>query len=100
MAMDYGFFMSNELKIKKQQGYILTLEEEKQLEEWLNFVPEGGTKESIIEGVIRQTQENPLPEKSRGFGDTIAKLTSKIGIKPCGGCKKRQDQLNKILPYK
>jgi len=36
---------------------------------------------------------------SRGFGDTIAKLTSKAGIKPCGGCKKRQELLNKMMPY-
>jgi hypothetical protein len=38
--------------------------------------------------------------KSKGLGDTIAKMTKKVGIKPCGGCKKRQDKLNKIFPYK
>lgn len=37
---------------------------------------------------------------SRGLGDTVAKATSKLGIKPCGKCKKRQNKLNKILPYK
>ena len=36
---------------------------------------------------------------SRGFGDTIKKLTGKLGIRPCGGCRKRQKTLNKILPY-
>jgi len=36
---------------------------------------------------------------SRGIGDTIAKLTSAVGIKPCGGCKKRQQKLNKLFPY-
>lgn len=41
--------------------------------------------------------ESPGP--SRGFGDTVAKLTSKAGIKPCGGCKKRQALLNKMMPY-
>jgi len=37
---------------------------------------------------------------SRGLGDTIAKATKAVGIKPCGGCKKRQAALNKIFPYK
>ena len=36
---------------------------------------------------------------SRGLGDTIAKLTSKVGIKPCGGCKARQAKLNTLVPY-
>lgn len=39
-------------------------------------------------------------DKSKGLGDTIKKVTDKMGIKPCGGCKKRQDQLNKLFPYK
>lgn len=37
---------------------------------------------------------------STGLGDTIAKLTKSVGIKPCGGCKKRQAALNKLVPYK
>ena len=36
---------------------------------------------------------------SRGLGDTIAKLTTAVGIKPCGGCKERQKLLNKLVPY-
>lgn len=36
---------------------------------------------------------------SRGFGDTIEKLTRKLGIPSCGGCKRRRDKLNKALPY-
>ena len=36
----------------------------------------------------------------RGLGDTVAKMTSKAGIKPCSGCKKRQAKLNKLIPYK
>lgn len=46
--------------------------------------------------------ECPLdkPWASRGLGDTIAKATKAIGIKPCGGCKKRQAKLNKLIPYK
>lgn len=37
---------------------------------------------------------------SRGLGDTVAKLTAAVGLKPCGGCKKRQDMLNRLVPYK
>ena len=29
------------------------------------------------------------------IGDRIAQLTRLLGIKPCGGCKKRQKWLNK-----
>jgi hypothetical protein len=43
-------------------------------------------------------------KKSAGLGDTIAKVTKATGLdklapKGCG-CKKRQDKLNKIFPYK
>lgn len=38
--------------------------------------------------------------KSKGLGDTVAKITRAVGIKPCGGCKKRQAKLNKLIPYK
>lgn len=49
--------------------------------------------------------------ESRGLGDSIAKFTSKTGIKsvvdkvsdglniPCG-CKARQRKLNEMFPYK
>ena len=36
---------------------------------------------------------------SMGLGDTVAKITSFMGIKPCGGCKKRQEGLNKMIRY-
>ena len=54
----------------------------------------------------RQSEKPPrrncpsAKKKSRGLGDTIAKITSAVGIKPCGGCKKRQKKLNKWFPYK
>lgn len=33
-----------------------------------------------------------------GFGDLVARATSAVGIKPCAPCKKRQAQLNGLLP--
>tara|TARA_B110000858_G_scaffold93217_1_gene107618 strand:+ start:221 stop:388 length:168 start_codon:yes stop_codon:yes gene_type:complete len=52
-----------------------------------------------------------IKDKSRGFGDTVAKVTKLTGIKSvvdtvskkmgkdCG-CDKRRDTLNRIIPYK
>ena len=49
--------------------------------------------------------------ESRGLGDSIAKFTTKTGIKtivdkvsdglniPCG-CQERKETLNKVFPYK
>ena len=37
--------------------------------------------------------------KHKGLGDTIATMTNKLGIRSCGGCKKRQRWLNKNIPY-
>lgn len=54
--------------------------------------------------------KNALAMKSRGLGDTIAKVTKTTGIKSivdkvasatgkdCG-CSKRQDTLNRLFPY-
>ena len=39
-------------------------------------------------------------EKSKGLGDTVAKMTKAVGIKPCEPCKRRQEKLNRLLPYK
>lgn len=39
-------------------------------------------------------------QESKGLGDTIKKFTSAVGIKQCGACKKRQEKLNKMFPYK
>ena len=39
-------------------------------------------------------------EKSKGLGDTIAKITDAVGIKKCKGCEKRQKILNKKFAYK
>lgn len=38
----------------------------------------------------------------RGLGDTVERLikTVTLGtVNPCGGCKKRRDALNKLVPY-
>lgn len=52
-----------------------------------------------IQSVSVASQEWTPRMKSRGLGDTIAKITSAVGIKPCGGCKGRQAKLNKWFSY-
>lgn len=37
--------------------------------------------------------------KSRGLGDTVKKVTDKMGWSQCGGCEKRQGKLNRLIPY-
>lgn len=37
---------------------------------------------------------------SRGLGDTVARITSWFGIRPCGGCQRRQEVLNRWVPYR
>lgn len=47
------------------------------------------------------SSEPPKP-KSRGLGDTVAKVISTATgglVRPCGGCKKRQEKLNELFPY-
>ncbi len=54
----------------------------------------------LVEKLLKEREEEiAIARKSKGLGDTIAKVTSAVGIKPCGGCKKRQEKLNKIFPY-
>jgi hypothetical protein len=43
--------------------------------------------------------EKAEPRLIRGLGDVVAAATSAVGIKPCGGCKKRQEAMNKMFPF-
>lgn len=42
----------------------------------------------------------PRGWKSRGLGDTLAKITSGVGIKPCRSCKERLIDYNERAPYR
>ena len=39
-------------------------------------------------------------EKSKGLGDTVKKVTNALGIKQCEPCRRRQEKLNRLFPYK
>ena len=38
----------------------------------------------------------PAPEP--GLGDAVAAATKAVGVKPCGGCARRQAAMNKATP--
>ena len=52
---------------------------------------------------LKVCQSNTKPKhKPKGFGDTIKRVIDKVSrgkVKQCGGCKKRQKLLNKLIPY-
>ena len=56
------------------------------------------TKDQLLKK--EQQAKAIVDQRSRGLGDTIARMTTAIGIPPCGGCKKRQERLNKLVPYR
>ena len=47
--------------------------------------------------------EDPKREESkqglRGMGDVVAAVTKAVGIKPCQSCRKRQEALNRAMPF-
>jgi hypothetical protein len=46
-------------------------------------------------------QKHSEKDGLRGLGDVVAKVIhSTTGIQPCGGCKKRQEALNRLVPFR
>ncbi len=44
----------------------------------------------------------PVPVKLKapiGLGDVIRRATTALGVKPCGGCKRRAELLNQHLVF-
>jgi hypothetical protein len=37
--------------------------------------------------------------KPTGLGDVVKNITETLGIEQCDGCKKRQQQLNNLVPF-
>jgi hypothetical protein len=35
----------------------------------------------------------------RGLGDAVARVTGALGIRPCPGCDKRREGLNRAVPF-
>lgn len=41
----------------------------------------------------------PLLRRDIGLGGLVSKATEKVGLKPCGGCKKREKTLDELLTF-
>lgn len=39
-------------------------------------------------------------EQDKGLGDTVKRVTTAIGFKPCSPCQKRAEKLNRLVPYR
>jgi hypothetical protein len=37
--------------------------------------------------------------KTVGLGDAVKRATSSVGIKPCGGCQRRAEALNRKIVF-
>mgnify|MGYP003154161563 FL=1 len=71
----------------------------------INWIHEGKEHFATFEltDKIEVVSHSVIDMKSRGLGDTIKKVVDKVSngkIKQCSGCKKRQEVLNNLIPYK
>lgn len=69
---------------------------------WYTKDKNGQQRKVSSEKLLQELNEpeqilEPLP--SKGLGDSIAKVTSFLGIEPCEPCKQRKDTLNRLFPY-
>ena len=50
--------------------------------------------------LVTVTAAKPVEQDGmRGLGDAVARATSFFGVKPCAGCKRRQERLNTLIPF-
>lgn len=41
-----------------------------------------------------------IADEDIGLGDAVTRVTTRFGIKPCGGCKRRAAALNRWVVFK
>ncbi len=58
------------------------------------YARNGDTKAQKMRGAAPA----PAP-RMRGLGDVVARVTSAVGVKPCGRCKRNQARLNELVPF-
>jgi hypothetical protein len=59
-------------------------------------------QDEVINNEVPQEEtisNEPVHIPSGGLGDTIASITSAVGIPPCKGCAERQEAYNRMFPY-
>jgi hypothetical protein len=65
------------------------------------------TKENANDALQDKTEHSPhrvrlpgfITDEEIGLGDVIKRTTSYFGIRPCGGCNRRADALNRWLVF-
>ena len=57
-------------------------------------------KSRVITQKLPGARIKEMEGRIRGLGDSLAAFFKKLGIKSCVPCKKRQEKLNKMFPYK
>jgi hypothetical protein len=45
-----------------------------------------------------RVDDEPTQPAAPGLGDAVAAATKAVGVKPCGGCQRRQEALNRATP--
>lgn len=79
--------MNNDEIIVKGSDGLLRRVSRKAMTEAVNNVPTIGKPFPV-----------PTPAPGPGLGDVVAGATKAVGVKPCGGCAKRQAALNRATP--
>ena len=64
------------------------------------FQPSGMVYSCQYCGTVKRQPTRRNCPVGGGLGDAVAAFTSRFGIKPCGGCKKRQRWLNSVIPWR
>lgn len=52
----------------------------------------------VVDGELAPVECPAVPTAPTGIGDLISAGTRAVGVKPCGGCKRRQAWLNRWTP--
>jgi hypothetical protein len=40
-----------------------------------------------------------MQQSSTGLGDVVKRVTTAVGIRPCSGCKRRAETLNRMVEF-
>ncbi len=68
-----------------------------------NIIKKEETRNNQVDKTKGQPYRVRLPgfisDEEIGLGDAIKRVTSSIGIKPCGGCERRASALNRLLVF-
>jgi hypothetical protein len=49
-------------------------------------------------GVFQIRLPRHVAEDATGLGDVVKRVTHVVGIRPCGGCERRAEALNRAFP--